>query len=465
MNLRKLWPVSLAAIYLAFLTQSYFWDGVLFSYVIEKVFAGKQSWTSLPHANHLLYSLFGWLLYAAAHSLRTHARAITLLQISNGLVAVAVAHRIYLWVLKNTASQRIAVFCTVLFAFGATWWKFATDADPYIIAVRLLLLAVLFALEDQPRLIVAGLCHVGSMLFHELAIFGYAPILVAILRKRGWRTALAYAAVTGCSVVLVYWTFFVGGAGAGHPTLLNWVTRFAPDTDVARRTGNWFGKNAASYGKLFVGGKFSLIRDTFSAVTVISFTLCAAALAAFLVRLRIPEPAGKGLAREARVVLWCWLIPYAVFLAWFDPGNAAHKLFLWPPIALLIATATWSRVHARALTALAAAVAFWNFGAFIYPHSRPEADPLLAMAHTLNREMPNGAIVYFASFSPDDWYLAYFAPGRDWIPAPPNAAAALRPGVCVDTSELRLLPPDSVAKMRMWSILDSKRDVKVGCVR
>lgn len=455
--------MAVILIYLAFLTRSYFWDGVLFSYVIEKVFAGKQSWTSLPHANHLLYSVFGWVLYAAARVCRWRVRAIILLQIANALLAAAVANRLYAWVRKQTGSGRTAAFCTILFAFGATWWKNATDADPYIVSVALLLPAVLFAMEEAPHVLAAGACHVGAMLFHELAIFGYLPILAALAWKRRWPIAVAYPAATGGCVLLVYWGSFAAGAGAGHPTLLNWITHFAPDTDVAQRTGNWFAKNAASYAKLFAGGKFSLIRDTFSAVTAIGFAVLLAALAAFAARVRIRDNAGVGLRRPTRLVLWCWLIPYAIFLAWFDPGNGAHKLFLWPPLVLLLGTSNWSRVHARALTALAIALAAWNFGAFIYPHSQPDTDPLLAMAHKLNGEMPKPATVYFANFSPDDWYLAYFAPGRDWLPAPANVVNVLRPGVCVDTSEMRRLSPEQIASMRLWSIEDPKRNVKVGC--
>lgn len=459
--MRKLWPFAVVFVYLAFLTHSYFWDGVLFSYEIEKVYAGAQPWTSLPHANHLLYSLFGWVLYAAAQLCRLHIRAITLLQIWNALVSATVAARLYLWVERRTQSAQTAAACTLFVAFGATWWKFSTDADPYIIAVRLLLLSILFVAEENPRLIAGGLCQIGAMLFHELAIFGYVPVVAALAWKRRWAAALAYAASTGVCVVAVYYAMFRAGAGAGHPTLLHWVSHFASDTDVAQRTGNWFVKNAASYGKLLAGGKLSLIGNTFSAVTALSFAVCIAATVWFVVRLRHPKSPAMPVTPYLRFVLWCWFLPYALFLAWFDPGNAAHKLFLWPPLVLLLGTAEWLQRRAPAFIALAIALAAWNFGAFIYPHSRPNGDPLVAFAHQLDRRMPAAATVYYASFSPDDWYLAYFAPGRNWQPA--SAAAPDQTGACFDTSELRLMTAAQKQNLHVWVMRDRDRLVEVGC--
>src|SRR5207248_1335087 len=104
-------------------------------------------------------------------------------------------------------------------------------------------------------------------------------------------------------------------------------------------------------------------------------------------------------------VLWAWFLPYAIFLVFWGPGSAFYKLFVWPPIVLLIGTYIASRKrlidHLYAFEALALALAAWNFGAFIYPHSHASADPVLVFAQTLNQQLPTNATIYYRALDPD----------------------------------------------------------------
>jgi hypothetical protein len=162
-------------------------------------------------------------------------------------------------------------------------------------------------------------------------------------------------------------------------------------------------------------------------------------------------------------------LPYLTFLAWWEPGSAFYKLFIWPPIVLLLGCAiaehpAWMS-RARAFMALSAALAAWNFGAFIFPHSHSSADPVLALAETINRELPKKATVYYKVLSPDDWYLQYFAPGRRWLPLPDKTESLPQAGfepVCFETTALEFV--DIQARPRLeWQLINSKHHIRLAC--
>ena len=180
----------------------------------------------------------------------------------------------------------------------------------------------------------------------------------------------------------------------------------------------------------------------------------------------------------------CGLCPPAIFLACWDPGSAFHKLFVWPPIVLLIGAYIASRKrlnqHVYAFHALAVAIGAWNFGAFIYPHSHASADPVLVFAQTVDRQLPRNATVYYHVLAPDDWYLKYFAPGRKWSPLPSRVELwkqhVLRPThgpVCLETTALDELDKHPQASpirfeidpARRWDLVNSKHNVRLECLK
>ncbi len=444
-------------------TRTYYWDGVLFALNIESVSQGRASAAMLIHPNHLLYSAFGYVLYRGALACGLTLRAIAVLQIFNMLASTAAAAVLYAIAKRITRSGAVALFCTILFAFGATWWKFSTDADAYVVAVLLLLLAVFFALGQPPRFILAALCHTAAMLFHQLAIFTYIPILAALwidrrwlLRKRIWICA-AYVCATGACVGTVYWICYAQSDHSAYPSLGKFIASYASDSGFTHSLADIFGAYASSYIKLFAGGKLGLIKQYFSAASGLAFAICAAALGFAVARWRSADVKTET-DRGARIVLWAWLVPYVVFLATWDPGSAFHKLFVWPPIVLLIgAYFAWRRV--MAWTALAVAMAAWNFGAFIYPHSHASADPVLALSQRIDRELPHNATIYYAAFSPDDWYLDYFAPGRNWVKltGPPTSDA-----FCLETTALAAFSPGGNVAER-WELVNPQHNIKLEC--
>jgi hypothetical protein len=98
---------------------------------------------------------------------------------------------------------------------------------------------------------------------------------------------------------------------------------------------------------------------------------------------------------------------------------------------------------------------------------------VLELALRINHELPKSATIYYDSFSPDDWYLAYFAPGRRWLKLPPGGVAApgKNPGgsVCFDTTALGVLER-SGAKLKIdpamrWDLITHQHYVRLECLK
>jgi hypothetical protein len=472
--------IGLILVYSAFLTRTYYWDGVLFSLYIEKAHSAELASPVLFHPNHLLYSAFGYVLYSFSNSIGLHLRAITLLQCLNVFASAGAAVLMFHVAKRLCGSTSIAVFCSFLFACGATWWKFSTDADSYILSILLLLLAVSFVLSDKPALLLAGVCHSLAMLFHELSIFAYFPILAAIYWENRpgsmrIRRALAYLLGTSGSVALAYGLAYSFAGRASGRTFFQWITSFSAESQMTHSWRQLLIGYPFSYLKLLAGGKLSLIRDYLSLPVIAALVLSLAALAFGIWLLLHPKQEIAFLIeKRTKTVLWAWVLPYFIFLAWWEPASAFYKLFTWPPLVLLLGCfiaerPSWiSRV--KASIAFSAALAAWNFGAFIFPHSHSSADPVLALAETINRELPKKAIVYYKVLSPDDWYLQYFAPGRRWLPLPGNTrtvqqlnSSPERP-VCLETTALAEFR-EQIATGQSWNLLNNKHHIQFACLK
>jgi hypothetical protein len=460
-----LW-LTIFAVYLAFLTCAHYWDGVLFSLYIEKASAGEMNKSVLFHPNHLVYSAAGFVLYDMFSAL--HLRAMTWLQILNALCGASAAMLVRHLVLGMTRSGKIALTCTIVFAFGATWWKFSTDGGSYVPATFLVLLAVRAALSGKT--VEASLFHIAALFFHELAIFAALPIFFTLaVRRRA--NAIVYAATTAICTLGVYAAVFQASAPHAQPNLISWVTSFSGEAKMTHSWAQLFMTYPVSYAKLFVGGKLSLVRDFFSVPVVLALLVAVLLIVAAAWCVRAPIHNSEevlSVNRTVKVTLWLWVLPYAVFLVWWEPGNAFYKLLCWPAIVVLIgisiAEHSWTRQHVSALLALAAAIAAWNFGGFIYPHTKAASDPVYALALRLNRELPKNAKVFYKTFSPDDWYLAYFAPGRDWQ-AIPSGSLAAETSFCLETTALEdeLTDRTGLQEKKTWALIDAKHHVQVSC--
>ena len=118
----------------------------------------------------------------------------------------------------------------------------------------------------------------------------------------------------------------------------------------------------------------------------------------------------------------------------------------------------------RPFLAFAGAIAAWNLGAFIYPHHQPAADPVYALSLQLDRELPEHAKVFYESFSPDDWYLDYFAPGRRWQSLPSGNLAEEAP-FCLETTAIGEHGTnfEGLRETKSWKLISNKYHVQIAC--
>src|SRR5437867_7446655 len=79
---------AILLVYLCFPTRVYYWDGVAFAQAIEDA---PALGASLIHPNHLLYEVFGYLVFTTVRGLGIDVRALTVLQVMSSVLSAAAA--------------------------------------------------------------------------------------------------------------------------------------------------------------------------------------------------------------------------------------------------------------------------------------------------------------------------------------------------------------------------------------
>jgi hypothetical protein len=393
-----------AFVYLLFPTRNYYWDGVSFAIDIEHA----QSWRELFNVHHLLYNFIG---YGEYQLLGSRVRALYLMQWTNciaGALLIWLADRLFRSL--GVPPWNSAAGAAILGA-SATFWKFTTDADSYILANVFLAAAYLALRRSAVR---GGLLHVCATMMHQLSALFY-PVGLALLwrrsRERFWRDAAIYTLVSAGGTLAVYAAAFRLAVHRA-PTFAGWLTFHAkmPFSFDAARNAGWL---LLGTGKLFAGGKLSPTAYLVGPVAV--------ALLVFAV---------AGLANNRRRLLpvlsdWpllVWVGAYLCFLLVWEPYNTFYRLFYLAPLLACLALAARA-TGARPLAFLAAALACWNFWQFIYPKTQAASNAPLAFALKQRTRWPEGTGVIFGEFVPDLWTISYFNPQVSWIPVEqPDAA-------------------------------------------
>jgi hypothetical protein len=474
---RAIFFVAVVLVYACFLTRSHYWDGVLFSLYIEKVHNGEYPAAVLLHPNHLLYSVLGYVVYELSHAVGAPVRSIRILQSINVLASVATTAILFGVSRRLFRSYQLALACALLFASGATWWKFSTDADSYILSVLFVTAGVALLVSNPQRIVPAAMCQVTAMFFHELAIFAYVPALAAIWlesrpRNRRFTRLLGFFVCTTASVTAVYAWAYSLASSAHNSSFLQWISSSSGTSQVTHSAGQVLFLYPMSYLKLFAGGKLTLVADYLSLPVILALSLAAmlTALAVKVATEPLSNVQGYIVDHQIRMVLWFWLLPYVLFLAWFEPGNAFYKLFVWPPIVLLIGSYFSGKPalfrRKQVLLCVAGALTSWNFAAFIYPHSHLSADPVLELAEKINTQLPANATVFYKVLSPDDWYLQYFAPGRNWrsIPSGEVPGKTSNGVTCFETTALPYVHAELDPNLR-WDLINTRHNVRLECLK
>jgi hypothetical protein len=411
-------------VYLSFPTKNYYWDGISYAQEIEDGSAGP--W--YLHPNHLLYAPLGQQLWLAADAAGLNLRALTVLQILSMVTGAATAAVLFFIALELGLSRYAAACLSLAFAFSATWWKFATDADNYIASTFLITVCFwLLVRRERSSPFVVGIVLCAAMLLHQLAaLFAPAAMLALWLEGRGDSLGrrlgdivvfmLSAGLPTAGLYVLVFYTrhdAFTAGE------FMRWVMAHSEDSAFSFTLLSNIWISIVGHFKLVFGGNLRMVLEQRSPVSMVAGATMALSLLIILVRFiqnppRLVFPMREKMRRLLPVLaLWCGT--YAVFLVFWLPRNTFYRLFYLPALVLLCApllAAPKTKYNRLALTV--AALFLLNFGFYIYPQTKAEANPNLPIAEQFRSIWTPGDVVYWDVFAADNRTIRYFNPQVQW---------------------------------------------------
>jgi hypothetical protein len=423
--------IALFLIYIAFPTKNYYYDGVFFARAIEEA-NGLQS--SLIHPNHLIYSPVGYLAYRLSQTLSFTFRAIQILQVLNSLASVLSAYVLFRIARASFQSRYLAWCLTFLFAFSATWWKYSTDADAYIISVLFLLISFYLILPGRtprPWWLIATFSL--AVFFHQLAVLFYPIIILGLYwqassgepqGRRPLFIVLQFAAWSFVFIFTVYcYAFYLAAGTFSASRFARWIWSYSPDASFSFNVLDNLRYTLRGHGRLFFGGRFSLLQDLPGVLLFIWIVLIGLFVIRLLRGLRGTRFRHAAITRQrfhpdhfAKLCIF-WILIFFVFLFFWLPHNTFYRLFYLPAIILLGAWLISKRLHASPKYRLALFVvimALANFLFSIFPYAQVENNPPLALALELNKQWPAGTVVYYASENSDNNLVRYFNPNSEW---------------------------------------------------
>jgi hypothetical protein len=299
----------------------------------------------------------------------------------------------------------------LVFAFSATWWRFATDANAYVPSVFLLLCAYL--LMHRPKTtVLAGFAHAGAMAFHELALL-FLPVALVSLRKSRRRMCV-YTVSAVIPALAAYVLAYISLTGKVPPFgLLSWATSHSPDSAFSFHPLTSVALSIRGTFRLFFGGRLSdFVGDGISwaallALLAAAVLWCAGSWRAAREGAEHPPPARH---------LWIWAGVYAVFLSVWMPQNTFYRLFYLPALIMIGATMLRDGPRTRmAAWLFVPVILLWNFLFAAYPQSRTQFSAPLRFALAAQKIWTAGTPIVFHRFHPDLWIISYFNQQGSWI--------------------------------------------------
>lgn len=440
---------SATLLYLATLTSDYYWDGITFALQIEKVAKGDRGIDLLFHQNHLLYNAFGYLLYRVSHAAGLAVRAVNLLQIANALIGGSAVAVFFGMAERATRNRYVALVCSAALAVSAAWWKISTDADAYILAALLVLIAAANLLGEKPRWFVAGAALAGAMLIHELASLFFPAALLAVFLNRRLEHKMRFAA----SMSALAWMVTISGyylcAALLHNAtapldVLKWVTTSPSGKQLASSPVSGLAVLPKTNFDAIVGHTFALFRQqsgwsewaivlvaSLAGLMFVITVLRRVDLARAWQTLRRWAPETSETRRKVTPVLIAWVAAYAMFLLFWGPLIYFRASYT-APIALCIGLglANYHRVTgvkpSGAAALAVAALAFFNLGFYIGPNMRSAANVTVAGAARADAQWDEKTVIFFADHNEADTAFEYFNDDTRWKRLNRASALSLR---------------------------------------
>ena len=352
----------------------------------------------LLEGTHLVYLAIGRAFRELVRATGLTADPLVALQLLDTLLAAAAVGGLWLLVRRAGGTRGAAAAAAGIAAFSYAFWRNAVDAEVYALSAFALVgcLAAAwsaarsgsshaFALLGAANGI-AVLAHVTNVLFAGVA--GAAVVLATGgLCADVARAARLGAAYVGSAAGVVV-TAYAGAAavhGLGSPSeFWSWFReRSGQPGDFGTVAPSNVVEGAFGSARALVGGHFALSLDpvvdfltgrfagkTFSeerffladfpaalAVALLLLALAAAALVVVLATFWLRRPVLAPETRTLAILAVAWLVPYTLFLLWWDPLNIELWYSAWLPAAVLLALPLTGR--RRTLVGVAAAAALF----------------------------------------------------------------------------------------------------------
>ena len=421
----------LLILYGALPTRNHYWDGIGFALNIEGIpqdgsgfvlnpAAGAQLPRVYYNPNHLLHNFLGFLLYRPLLSLFPEIRAHDVLVALSGLLSATTCCLIFALLRRWTANVQLSLWSTLLMAFSATWWKFATDVDTYIPPVFLITLAT-WRLAASRRILPTALLHALAMLLHQISIFFLPAALFAVWRQtRSYGECLRYLCAAGFPVAASYaivWFFVLNGSPSADD-FLGWLTSNGNDVYSRHSLGVSLLESARSLVRLFFGGKLKNATQYISAPLLWALAPVLLAAVGHFAWQVVQFRKGAALVSPAqrlrpRGFLLIWVLGYLCFLSFWLTEYPYYRLFCLPALVLLVGVSLPPRALPL-MRAFVVCMALSNFTFYIYPYSKSEATPPVHLAMNTQSIWKQDELVLFKEFTCDNWIMKHFNPKTTW---------------------------------------------------
>ena len=416
--------LSVLVIYLSFPTKNFYWDGIMFAQEIET--GSGVAW--FLHPNHLLYNPLGRELWLAANAIGLNLRALTVLQIISMVTGAATVALMFCVLIETGASTYVSLCLALAFAFSATWWRFATDAASYVPSTFLIVLSLwLLVRNDRPSPVTLGLVISGAMLLHQLAaLFVPAAALALWLRNKEQPRSsrlmrlVGFVLAAGIPTVGLYvLVFAVEHQSRTLPEFMRWVVSHSQDVSFSFDLPKNIWTSVVGHVRLVLGGNLRLVLAQKSPVSLVAAMGLGVSLL-LLVRRLAQNPPGflvsvRSDVRRLLPVLLLWWATYALFLVVWLPRNTFYRLFYVPALVILCSGLIPDvKTRYNRLAVAVAALFLLNFGFYIYPQTKPDANPTLQVADEMRGIWRPGDTVYWDVFRMENRTVRYFNPQVEW---------------------------------------------------
>ena len=423
----------LLVIYVSFTTKNYYWDGIEFAQTIENAVSLNAS---LIHPNHLIYNVFGYIIYKSVIGLGFEARAVTVLQITNCVLSALSAFVLFHILKISFRSNYFAATLTLLFSFSALWWKFSTDANSYIPSILFIIISFYFILPDQkPKPPAVAVIHTISMCFHQLAVFYFPVVILGLFLQTSTlptrRRLLVVAQYSCLTFVLTfgiyYLSFYLQTGSLDFKSLFSWLTSYSPENGFVFSIKDCLKYTLNGEIKLFFGGRFNFFKEVINPFTILLICVLAVAFIGLLFQIiRLWKKTGsernpQSFDKFKPIALLCavWAAVYLIFLFFWIPQNTFYRMFYLPSLIVLIGIllnkyGLLDRIGWRT-SAFVTIIGISNFLFYIYPYTQVRKETPLSLAMEMNKIWSPKTVVYFSKMDSDNQLIQYFNPAANWI--------------------------------------------------